>query len=238
MLSLVGLTLTGGLAIFCFTKAFGIVFLGEARSEKCQHAKDPAPVMLFPQLAIAVLIVLIGVLPAFFVKPVADVACGLFNLRDTALGIGFYSSLSSISLAGGIFILIAILLLGIRQFRMQKVQVEKGPTWGCGYTVPSAKMQYTATSFADNYSSIAGPLLGMKKNFKPISENEIFPGPRTFETHSSDHIKTSVVDGPVNRLMGMLRKLAFLQTGQIQHYILYPFIFILVVLLLTMLNLI
>lgn len=238
MLSLVGLTLTGGLAIFCFTKAFGIVFLGEARSEKCKSAKDPVPVMLLPQVAIAVLIVLIGILPAFFVKPVAEVACSLFNLRDTALGVGFYSNLGNISLAAGIFILVALLLLAIRQMRLKKVPVGSGPTWGCGYTVSSAKMQYTATSFADNYSSLAGPLLGMKKHFKPITEGEIFPAPRTFETHSSDHIKTSVVDGPVNKLMGLLRKLAFLQTGQIQHYILYPFIFILVVLLLTMLNLI
>jgi hydrogenase-4 component B len=238
MLSLVGLTLTGGLAIFCFTKAFGIVFLGEARSSKCKSAQDPEPVMLIPQLAIAVLIILIGILPAFFVKPVADVACSLFDLRDTALGVEFYSNLGNISLAGGIFILVALLLLGIRQMRLKKVQLESGPTWGCGYTVASAKMQYTATSFADNYSSLAGPLLGMKKHFKPINEGEIFPETRSFETHSSDHIKTSVVDGPVNRLMRMLRKLAFLQTGQIQHYILYPFIFILVVLLLTMLNLI
>jgi len=238
MLSLVGLTLTGGLAIFCFTKAFGIVFLGEARSEKCKQAKDPSPVMIYPQLFIAALIIIIGLLPVFIVKPIADVACGLFNLRDTALGIGFYSNLSCISLAGGTFILITVLLLGIRQLRLQKVQVDYGPTWGCGYTVASAKMQYTATSFADNYSSLAGPLLGMKKNFKSITEDEIFPGPRTFATHSSDHIKTSVVDGPVNKLMDLLRKLAFLQTGQIQHYILYPFIFILLVLLLTMLNMI
>ena len=32
--TIVGLSLIGGLAIFCFTKAFGIVFLGEPRSEK------------------------------------------------------------------------------------------------------------------------------------------------------------------------------------------------------------
>ena len=238
MLSLVGLTLTGGLAIFCFTKAFGIVFLGEARSEKCKNAQDPSPVMLLPQFAIALLIILIGLLPSLFVKPVASVACELFNIRGTALGVGFYSNLGSISLAGGLFILIALILLGIRQIRLKKILVESGPTWGCGYTAASAKMQYTATSFADNYSSLAGPLLGIKKKFNPIKEGEIFPHPRTFEMHSSDHIKTSVVDGPVNKLMGLLRKLAFLQTGQIQHYILYPFIFILVVLLLTMLNLI
>jgi hydrogenase-4 component B len=238
MMSLIGLTLTGGLAIFCFTKAFGIVFLGEARSEKCKTANDPIPVMILPQIAIAILIILIGLLPAFFVRPVADVTCGLFNIRDTALGVGFYSNLGSISLAGGIFILIATLLYGIRHLRLQKVKSENGPTWGCGYTLASSKMQYTATSFADNYSSLSGPLLGMQKKYKPITETEIFPGPRSFETHSSDHIKTSVIDGPVNKLMNLLRKLAFLQTGQIQHYILYPFIFILVVLLLTLLNLI
>jgi hydrogenase-4 component B len=238
MMSLVGLTLTGGLAIFCFTKAFGIVFLGESRSEKCKTAKDPSPVMIFPQIAIALLIILIGLLPAFFVQPLADVACDLFNIRDTAFGAGFYSDLGSISLAGGIFILIATLLLGIRHLRLQKVKSENGQTWGCGYTTASSKMQYTATSFADNYSSLASPILGMKKEFKPITVAEIFPGTRSFETHSSDLIKTSVIDGPVNKLMNLLRKLAFLQTGQIQHYILYPFIFILVVLLLTMLNLI
>jgi hydrogenase-4 component B len=238
LISLVGLTLTGGLAIFCFTKAFGIVFLGEARSSKCSKAKDPSRFMVLPQIAIAILIILIGLLPVIVVKPVAGVVCSLFTIKDyTFLG-GFYSNLGSISMAGGIFILTALFLLGIRRVRIRRVMSETGPTWGCGYTLASPKMQYTATSFADNYSSLASPLLGMKKDFRPIAEKEIFPGSRTFESHSTDHLKTSVVDGPVNKLMGLLRKLAFLQTGQIQHYILYPFIFIIVVLLLTILNLI
>ncbi|MFA5815591.1 MAG: proton-conducting transporter membrane subunit [Bacteroidales bacterium] len=34
LISLIGLTLIRGLAIFCFTKAFGIVFLGQARSNR------------------------------------------------------------------------------------------------------------------------------------------------------------------------------------------------------------
>ena len=38
--SIVGLSLIGGLAIFCFTQAFGIVFLGEPRSEKAKHATE------------------------------------------------------------------------------------------------------------------------------------------------------------------------------------------------------
>ena len=35
-----GLALIGGLAVACFTKAFGIVFLGEPRSEHVSHAHE------------------------------------------------------------------------------------------------------------------------------------------------------------------------------------------------------
>ena len=39
-----GLALIGGLAAACFTKAFGIVFLGEARSrEAAEHTKWARP---------------------------------------------------------------------------------------------------------------------------------------------------------------------------------------------------
>jgi formate hydrogenlyase subunit 3/multisubunit Na+/H+ antiporter MnhD subunit len=39
-----GLALIGGLAAACFAKVFGIIFVGEARSEKCLVAKEsPLP---------------------------------------------------------------------------------------------------------------------------------------------------------------------------------------------------
>ena len=47
--TIVGLSLIGGLAIFCFTKAFGIVFLGEPRSEHASNATVVGKNMIFPQ---------------------------------------------------------------------------------------------------------------------------------------------------------------------------------------------
>jgi hydrogenase-4 component B len=48
-----GLALIGGLATACFTKAFGIVFLGEPRSEAPLHARESEGSMLAPMVILA-----------------------------------------------------------------------------------------------------------------------------------------------------------------------------------------
>ena len=55
-----GLALIGGLAVACFTKAFGIVFLGEPRSEHVSHAHEADWTMRLPMLILAAGCVLIG----------------------------------------------------------------------------------------------------------------------------------------------------------------------------------
>ena len=56
-----GLALIGGLAAACFTKAFGIVFLGEPRSEHAAHAHEAGLAMRLPMILLAGSCVLIGV---------------------------------------------------------------------------------------------------------------------------------------------------------------------------------
>jgi hypothetical protein len=65
----------------------------------------------------------------------------------------------------------------------------------------------------------------------------IFPQ-RTFISHNDDIFKKLLIDKPAGWFSGLLKKIAVMQTGQIQHYILYAFIFMLLVLLLTILNMI
>jgi hypothetical protein len=71
-----------------------------------------------------------------------------------------------------------------------------------------------------------------------MEEEEIFPGERDFRSFSEDMFRTKLIDVPVGRISGMLKKIAVMQTGEIRHYILYAFVFILFVLLLTFFNLI
>jgi hydrogenase-4 component B len=55
-----GLALIGGLAAACFSKAFGIVFLGEPRSPEAADAHEAGAAMRWPMVVLAGLCVLIG----------------------------------------------------------------------------------------------------------------------------------------------------------------------------------
>ena len=69
-----------------------------------------------------------------------------------------------------------------------------------------------------------------------IMEDEIFPSKRTFKSYSEDVFKKILIDKPIDWFSSILKKIAVMQTGQIQHYILYAFVFILFIFLLTYFN--
>ncbi len=237
--TIVGLSLIGGLAIFCFTKAFGMVFLGEPRTKKATMAKEVSQEMIYPQFITVAFIVLIGLASAFFVKPVFTIISRAFNLSYVApVTEHAISNLSQISLLSGIFVLVVILLLLYRNMHLKTKPVSYGPTWGCGYSVVTSRQQYTATSYAYNYNHLAKPVLQTKKKMEDIREDEIFPEKRAFESHNDDIFKKILIDKPVDWVSRLLKRIAVMQTGRIQHYILYAFVYMLVVFLLTYFNLI
>ena len=76
-----GLALIGGLAVACFTKAFGIVFLGEPRSEHVSHAHEAGWTMRLPMLVLAAGCVLIGLLAPVVVGSLQAVLASLTDLH-------------------------------------------------------------------------------------------------------------------------------------------------------------
>ncbi|MGC1389903.1 MAG: proton-conducting transporter membrane subunit [Bacteroidales bacterium] len=237
--SIVGLSLIGGLAIFCFTKAFGIVFLGEPRSEKASRAEEVSKLMIFPQFITIAFIMLIGLMSVLFVKPVFNIVSQSFRISDLNLvANSSIKNLTQISILSGIFVCTIIVFLVYRHFHLKNKQIDIEPTWGCGYTAGSSRQQYTATSYAYNYNHLAKPVLQTKKIMEEIRDDEIFPGKRSFESHSDDIFKKLLIDKPIDWSSTILKRIAVMQTGQIQHYILYAFVFMLLVFILTYFNLI
>ncbi len=237
--TIVALSLIGGLAIFCFTKAFGIAFLGDARTEKASMAMEVGRNMIFPQYLTLALILLIGLAPVLFIRPVFDIISQSFSLSDiSSFAAPAVNSLTQISIISGIFVLTVFILLVYRYFHLKSKHVSTGPTWGCGYTAGTPKQQYTATSYTYNFNHIAKPVLQTEKIMKDIGENELFPDERSFRTRNDDMFNKYLIDKPVNFFSNLLKRIAVMQTGLIQHYILYAFIFMLIVFLLTYFNLI
>ncbi|HNT92145.1 MAG TPA: proton-conducting transporter membrane subunit [Bacteroidales bacterium] len=237
--SIAALSLIGGLAIFCFTKAFGIVFLGEPRSDSARNASEVSKSMIIPQFITVALMLVIGLSSPLAVKPVFGIVSRTWDIGALSMVSGaFITNLWQISLAGGIFVFSLAALLLYRRYHLGRRVVESGPTWGCGYTAVTPRQQYTATSFAYNYNHIAKPVLQTQKEIEEPGEEDIFPEKGRFVSHSDDLFKRNLIDKPVDMISGLLKKIAVMQTGQIRHYILYAFIFMLLVLLLAILNII
>jgi formate hydrogenlyase subunit 3/multisubunit Na+/H+ antiporter MnhD subunit len=237
LIAILALVLIGGLAIFCFTKAFGIVFLGEARTSGASGAREAGREMIWPQYISVLFITAIGLASPLFIKPVFSTIAGSFNLSGTELiHFSVVSNLSRISILAGVFVLLVTLLLLYRFLHLRSKVVSYEPTWGCGSTATGPKQQYTATSYAYNFNHLAKPVLQTKKITIEIGENEIFPAERTFVSHNDDVFRKYVVDKPVDLLSGLLKKISVMQTGRIQDYILYAFLFLILVLALTWLS--
>ena len=81
--TIAGLALIGGLAAACFTKAFGVVFLGQPRSEHAEHAHEVGPAMVLPGFVLAAACILIGLLGAYVVASMAPLISEVTGLSAT-----------------------------------------------------------------------------------------------------------------------------------------------------------
>jgi hydrogenase-4 component B len=235
MMTILALALIGGFALFSFSKAFGLTFLGSIRSEIHVEEHAVTPEMLFPKLLIASIILLIGLAPMIFLSPLMGMIGTQFHVNPEQVVGPLVYALSKVSLMGMILFLFVVAFLMLRKMVLKPGKVAYGPTWGCGYTAGTARQQYTATSYAANFTELANPVLHEKLEYREIHEEDIFPDKRSFALRPADVFR-SALDKVTGYSMLALKKIARLQTGNIQHYILYAFIFMLIIFVFLYLN--
>lgn len=237
LFALLGLTAIGGLAIFCFTKAFGIVFLGNERSSNVYHAQEMSWWSLAPQFISFGLILLIGFVPSIVLKPLLGViqqnipSCNTLSLPNM-------EAIQSISIAAGALVLIVFALWLIKKRAFKTKKIEHTVTWGCAYDGNAPRTQYTASSYAENYFHGMEKSLNIATHYRPIITTEYFPEHRHYKTHQESTYEKRIFK-PISQMFEcFFDKFAFIQSGQTQHYILYPFILLIVLIILTLTNVI
>ncbi len=189
---LAALALMGALALACFAKVFGVVFLGEPRDGSVQtHAM---PVGMKVSMAILSLFcLLIGVLPSLWV-PLARLATA--ELANVPVGEintlieGVLSPASQLSAMAVLFVVAAGGLFAMRKRLLGRSThrdtsiVQKVATWGCGYARPTPRMQFTASSFASPLVTAFRSLLWLERTL--VAPAGSFP--------SAGHVETSAPD--------------------------------------------
>jgi len=224
------LALTGGLALACFVKVYGCVFLGEPRSPLPEPHESPA--MTGAMAILGGLCILIGLLPFAAVRMVEPVLAVIQPRQGATLpSIQTTAHLYGLSIAAAVLILLIGLLGWWYRRQLRSRPIGETGTWDCGYAAPAASMQYTASSFAEMLVGIFGGILRPERHRPEVKG--LFPGPSSFESHVPEVVLEKGIlpfFAATDRRLAAIRRL---QNGQLNHYILYIFVALIILLALS-----
>jgi formate hydrogenlyase subunit 3/multisubunit Na+/H+ antiporter MnhD subunit len=213
LFAVAALGLIGGLALACFAKVCGTVFLGHPRTGGAAAAVETPAAAWSPMLALALACVVIGVLP-WLVLPSALRVAGF--VAGAPAGVIVAATSGAVDGATRIPV-VAALLIGLagataiaRGRALRRAGWATGETWACGYSGPSARTQYSASSFA-------APLVGL---FGPVAGVAIHRSATAFATYPTDIVLDKVLAPAWRAVRGAGARFR-LQPGRLHLYLLY-----------------
>jgi hydrogenase-4 component B len=208
------LALIGGLASACFVKVYGATFLGAARHEHARHAHESSPAMLVAMWGTASCCVVIGVAP-WLIAPVIQQAIGRVGTRVVLADLVPFQSLS---VAAAVLIGLLAIAGGFLANRIAR-GAQSFVTWDCGYAAPTARMQYTSSSFAEMLVGLFAWALQPTSHVPKIEK--LFPQHASFHSEVPDTVLDRLILPCSRWLVRGLALFRYLQQGSLQAYLLY-----------------
>jgi len=241
VLTIAGLAVVGGISLLTFTKAFGVIFLGNPRTELHHEPVETPFIMLLPQYLIVAVMLSVALVPQFYLFYTSKVVVSLFSFNTVINPDQFLQvshNIATIGQVGMLFIGLLFGMFGLRWIILRKRDKVIYETWGCGYVAPVVKAQYTGSSFTRSFASLFSFMVKERKSYKKMAKPELYPAERTFSTAYADLLEKYLIVPLARRTAFVLNYFQFIQNGQIQSYVLYGLFFILIVFAGTVFNLI
>ncbi len=219
LLAIIGLAVIGGLALACFTKVVGVVFQGEPRSAAARDVREHGWTMLASMIALAGACIFIGVFPGLCVPLAADAGVSTGLLGEAVPLEGFVELTGNITRAalGVLGGLVVLVLLRMALYRGKPVT--RSGTWGCGYTQPTVRMQYTGSSYAGSILSFFRAVAPVHEEHRPIEGR--FPETAHYHSHVEDVAERNSSRLIVRPVMALFDRLRWIQHGDIHLYVGY-----------------
>ena len=181
------LAMTGALAVACFVKVYGAVFLGLPRTGAPSLAHEAPLSMLLPMAVLALLCLVIGLAPGLMLPMLDKATTAWQRFQAPSSGLpslaGLVPSTALTLVSAGLLAVIAALAVVFRPWRKSS---RASGTWDCGYARPGSTMQYTASSFADTLVRIFSWVLKPRTHRPSITGP--FPGPSSTNVHVDELI--------------------------------------------------
>jgi hydrogenase-4 component B len=235
------LAMTGALALACFIKVGTVVFLGAPRSPAAENAHESGPLMRGPMIVLALACVAVGLAPMAFWPAVAR-AADEWNPAWSSMAAP--ASLQTLGLAHVMLAIGGALAAVLLWQRTRHNGLRRALTWDCGYVTPTAKMQYTAGSFASTITEWFAWILrpqrygdapgtagvppavselragGPRSQDEPVT-GEIFPPRSRVEQHTPETVLEHVIEPAGVLVMKLSLAARRLQHGRLQSYLIY-----------------
>jgi len=210
----------GGLAVACFTKVFGIVFLGTGRDKTLNSIKEVPGFMTSGMIFLGIFIVFIGMCSFAIVPFLTSPVTQLTGNDTTTIMEPIILISKNLTILLGISLGIILLVMIVRFLLLKRHVVYNAETWGCGYTKPDESMQYTASSFAEPITDTFKTVLDMHKDEK--FSNKILPGEKwSFKSHVNDWILNNICIAFIKHADKFLGLFRWIQCGKAGVYVLY-----------------
>lgn len=210
------LGVTGALALACFVKVCGIVFLGSARTESAARAHESGWRMLGPMVVLGVACAAIGLAPVLFWPAVASAST---SWQPAWVGNSPPAPLTTLGACHLALAALGALAAVALWRRVRQNGLSRAVTWDCGYAAPTPRMQYTAGSFAGIITAWFGWILRPQRHWRPLQG--LFPPGASFSEHTPETVLEQVVEPAGSMVMRISTAIRRLQHGRLQAYILY-----------------
>jgi len=229
--------LIAALAGFTMIKFFGVIFLGQPREAKLAQAHDAGRLERLGLLWLGIGCILLGLFPDAVIALLDPVTTQLVGggLRVAASSHGWWllapisearASYSPAIFLGGILLFTLFVYFAVRRFYHGRMQ--RGAAWDCGFPLQTGRMHDTAEGFGQPIRQIFSPFFRMTREH---------PSPFDAEPRYRVVVEDPLwywLYLPVARLVERgTRLVAFLQQGRIAIYLLYSFVTLLTLLVLT-----
>ena len=220
------LALVGGLAMATFVKWFGISFLGQARSQMVERAKEVHPVQYITPFLVSSLAILSVLWPA--------ATLGLINLPLSVLrtgeSVGIGSVIGKPLFMSSVYLIILCLLTVVVVILSKRGVRRVTATWNCGAPLTSS-MQYTATGLTKPIRILFAKVLGSQRNVgRDFAGTRYSLSSLSYEGKIKEVFEDIFYRPSIRGLLWLASQIRKLQEGSIHLYLGYLLITVVVVL--------
>jgi hydrogenase-4 component B len=131
-------------------------------------------------------------------------------------------------MAAAIFFVVFLLILALRMILYRNKPLRRSGTWGCGFTQPTVKMQYTGSSYAAFILEFFRPVAPLNEDHPAIQGR--FPGKTHYHSYVNDIAELHMGNAIIRPILWMFDKLRWIQHGDIHLYIGYILLAVVVLL--------